>query len=116
MTRDEFFLRWSKEHGGASIRGIVRGWLVISFAITRPLVALKVSPNFLSILSIFTGLGFVLTTESFWALIFLAVSLLLDGIDGTVAISGGKSSKLGALVDSISDRIVESCWAFGSIS
>lgn len=112
MNREQFFSHWSKAHGDAKVSGIVRAWLSISFAITRPIIALRISPNFLSILSIGAAIAFLVRIESHWAIFFLVLSLLLDGIDGTVAISTGKSSKFGALVDAVADRIVEGIWAY----
>ena len=41
------------------------------------------------------------------------MSLLLDGIDGSVAIIGEKTTKYGALLDSVADRIVEVFWLLG---
>lgn len=112
MKKEEFFSNWSKVHGDAEINGIVRIWLSISFVITRPLVALKVSPNSLSLLSIVSAIAFLIDIESPRAILFLVLSLLLDGIDGTVAISTGKSSRFGAIVDAVADRIVEAVWSY----
>ena len=56
-------------------------------------------------------MSFVFTLETHWAISLLVLSLLLDGIDGTVAIITGKSSKFGAMVDAVADRLVESLWA-----
>lgn len=111
MSKEELFSNWSALHGGAEVKGIVRAWLTISFYITRPIIILRLSPNSLSLLSIFAAAGFLLALESHWAITLLVLSLLLDGIDGTVAIATGKSSKFGALVDSVADRLVEGLWA-----
>lgn len=113
MRRDEFFISWSSSHGGAEVVGIVRAWLTLSYLITRPLVLLKVSPNLLSLLSIVSAIGFLFLLDSTWSLFFLAISLLFDGIDGTVAILTKKSSRFGAIVDAVADRIVEAIWAYG---
>jgi phosphatidylglycerophosphate synthase len=45
-----------------------------------------------------------------WAPLLLVLSLLADGIDGSLAIISGKSSKWGALLDSIVDRLSELFW------
>ncbi len=111
MSKEELFSNWSALHGGAEVKGIVRAWLTISFYITRPIIVLRLSPNSLSLLSIFAAVGFLLALESHWAITLLVLSLLLDGVDGTVAIATGKSSKFGALVDSVADRLVEGLWA-----
>jgi phosphatidylglycerophosphate synthase len=111
MNREELFSKWSALHGDAQVKGIIRLWLTISYYITRPLIALKFSPNVLSFMSILAALGFILVIESHWAIALLVISLLLDGIDGTVAIATEKSSKFGALVDGVADRVVEGMWA-----
>ena len=111
MKREELFNNWSLLHGNAQVKGIVRAWLTCSYYITRPLIALRFSPNSLSLLSILAAISFVFTINSHWAIALLVLSLLLDGIDGTVAIATGKSSKYGAMVDSVSDRLVEGLWA-----
>ena len=111
MRREEFFDLWSKLHGGAQIKGIVRAWLTISHFIARPIVLLRITPNTLSLLSIFAAITFLLLIDSNWAIALLVLSLLLDGIDGTVAILTGKSSRFGAMVDAVADRIVEAIWA-----
>lgn len=113
MSKDEFFESWSAMHGGAEIAGIVRAWLTISYWITRPLVILRISPNLLSILSIISAVAFLAFIESNWSVFFLVVSLLFDGIDGTVAILTNKSSRFGAVIDSVADRMVEAFWAYG---
>jgi archaetidylinositol phosphate synthase len=112
MSRDDFFANWSKAHGDAEVKGIVKAWLSISFLITRPLIVLRITPNTLSFLSIIAAMVFLVLIETDWAIFFLVLSLLLDGIDGTVAISTGKTSKFGALVDAVADRIVEGIWAY----
>jgi len=112
MNREEFFSHWSKNHGEAEVKGIVRAWLSISYTITRPLVALRISPNTLSLLSVLAAIAFLLNIDSYGAIFLLVLSLLFDGIDGTVAISTGKSSKFGAVVDAVADRIVEAIWAY----
>lgn len=113
MKRAEFFARWSELHSGAPIRGIVRAWLSISYAITRPLVALRISPDFLTFTSILVGALFIIYIESDLAIVLLTLSLLLDGIDGTVAIVRERMTRFGALFDGVADRIVEALWAYG---
>jgi CDP-diacylglycerol--glycerol-3-phosphate 3-phosphatidyltransferase len=45
-------------------------------------------------------------------LIFLVLSLICDGVDGSVAIVSGKVSRFGATLDAIADRITEGLWFF----
>lgn len=113
MKRGEFFRRWSELHGGAPITGIVRAWLSISYAITRPLIKLRISPDFLTFASILVGAFFIIYIEGDLAILLLTLSLLLDGIDGTVAIVRERMTRFGALFDAVADRIVEALWAYG---
>lgn len=113
MDKSQFFAEWSKIHGNARVSGIVKAWLTISFWVTRPLALLRVSPNFLSVASILVGAAFIWKIESNWSALLLVLSLALDGIDGTLAITTGKTSRFGALLDSVADRLVESLWAYG---
>ncbi len=50
------------------------------------------------------------------AILFLVLSLICDGIDGSLAIITGKSGKWGAMLDSVVDRITELFWALTFIS
>lgn len=111
MKRETYFERWSALHGGASVSGIVKGWLAISYQISRPLVRLKVSPNLLSVFGVIAAALTYTQARSNYAIALLGISLLSDGIDGTVAILSGKASKRGAIMDAISDRIGETFWA-----
>lgn len=113
MNIENFYENWSGLHGKAQITGIVKVWLTISYWISRPLVNLRITPNSLSYISILVGATFLLTISSDWAILLLVLSLLLDGIDGSVAILGGKITRYGALLDSVADRIVEVFWLLG---
>lgn len=113
MSIEVFYEKWSELHGGAQVKGIVKVWLNISYWMSRPIVALRVTPNSLSYISILAGAAFLLTAKSDWAIVLLVLSLLLDGIDGSVAILCGKITRYGALLDSVADRIVEVFWFLG---
>ena len=113
FIRDEFFSQWSDLHGGAAIKGIVRLWLTISFAICRLLSAVRITPNGLTYVSLlFAGL-YLYFIDSHWAIAFLILSLMADGLDGTLAIITGRVTRWGAALDSVVDRIVEAIWAIG---
>ena len=111
MNREQFFTRWSELHGGAKITGIVKWWLSISFAISRPLA--WISPSLITCSAlVFAGL-FLYWVPAPIAILYLVLTLAIDGIDGTVAILAGKVSKTGAILDALIDRLVESAWAYG---
>jgi CDP-diacylglycerol--glycerol-3-phosphate 3-phosphatidyltransferase len=112
MKREEFFTTWSKLHLDAEIKGIVRGWLSISYVIARALSALRITPNVLTLLGVLTAMVALFYPFSVVALIFLVLSLICDGVDGSVAIVSGKVSRFGATLDAIADRITEGLWFF----
>jgi len=110
MKKDEFFSIWSRLHGDANISGIVKGWLSISYLIVKPLSKARVTPNILTILGLFFGVLLYANAEIFWAPALLVLSLICDGIDGSLAIVTSKSTKWGAILDSTVDRLTEIFW------
>ena len=116
MTKDEFYLAWSNLHGDAKIAGIVKGWLSISFPASKALAKIRITPNALTILGLIFGLMLYMNSKSIWAPLILVISLICDGIDGSLAIITGKSSKWGALLDSVVDRLTEVFWVLALYS
>ena len=110
MTKNEFYLAWSKLHGDAKIAGIVKGWLSISFSTSKALARIRITPNALTILGLVFGVLLYMNSNALWAPLILVISLICDGVDGSLAIITGKSSKWGALLDSVVDRLTEVFW------
>jgi archaetidylinositol phosphate synthase len=110
MTKNEFYLAWSKLHGDAKIAGIVKGWLSISFSTSKALARIRITPNALTILGLVFGVLLYMNANAIWAPLILVISLIFDGVDGSLAIITGKSSKWGALLDSVVDRLTEFFW------
>ena len=104
MHKDE----WSKLHGEAEVKGVIKLWLVLAESISKQLMRFRVSPNFLTICSLIVSIPLI-SRPNYWWLALL--SLLLDGIDGSLAIISKRVSKFGALLDSVADRCVEFLWA-----
>ena len=116
MNQSEFFAKWSKLHGDATISGIVKGWLRISFILVKPIAKLKITPNMLSTFGLFFGVLLFFNAENNWAILLLITSLICDGVDGSLAIVTNKESKWGAAADSIFDRLTEVFWALTFIA
>lgn len=112
MKEQEFKERWSNLHGGADTEGVVGRWLSISFQAARVCVALRISPNVLTLLGLGTAIAMGLSTYAAIALLLLVISLFFDGIDGSVAILRGTESKWGEVLDSLADRISEAFWLY----
>ena len=110
MTKNEFYLAWSKLHGDAKIAGIVKGWLSISFHTSKALARVRITPNALTILGLVFGVLLYMKANAIWAPLILVISLICDGVDGSLAIITGKSSKWGGLLDSVVDRLTEVFW------
>jgi archaetidylinositol phosphate synthase len=91
--------------------GVVKGWLTISYALSKPLVSLKVSPSLISVIGVIAAVFTYTEARRDYCIALLAISLVSDGIDGTVAILSGKASKRGAMLDALCDRIGEALWA-----
>ena len=116
MTKNEFFLAWSKLHGDAKVSGIVKGWLSISFPVSKALAKIRVTPNALTILGLVFGILLYMNSSAIWAPLILVISLICDGIDGSLAIITRQSSKWGALLDSVVDRLTEVFWVLALYS
>ena len=116
MNLDAFNQNWSKLHGDAQITGVVKGWLRISYSLAKLLAKLRVTPNTLTLLGVFFGILLYLNSLTYWAVLFLVLSLICDGIDGSLAIMTGKSNKWGAMLDSVADRLTEVFWGLAFIA
>lgn len=110
MDFSTFKSTWSGLHNNASTQGIVGGWLRISFALAQGANTLRLTPNSLTLLGVFVASAALI--NSWWALFLVPLSLAFDGVDGSLAIITGRESKVGAIYDSLSDRIVEGFWAY----
>jgi archaetidylinositol phosphate synthase len=116
VNKSEFLSTWSKIHGDAQVTGIVKGWLNISYLIAKLLAKIRISPNGLTIFGLVFGVLLYLNSQSIWAPILLVLSLICDGLDGSLAIITGKSSKWGAILDSFIDRLTEVFWVLALYS
>jgi CDP-diacylglycerol--glycerol-3-phosphate 3-phosphatidyltransferase len=112
ITKKEFYKRWSELHGNAEIAGIVHAWLAISYRFALISTLLRISPNVLTLLGLISAIGTALIPESYWAIALVVLSLLFDGVDGSVAIFQRRESAWGAILDSVADRISEAAWAY----
>lgn len=99
---------WSDLHGGVQPSPVVRGWLrLIRMLASGPII--RIPPDALSVAG-------VLALAAAWgavagpglpALVVPLVLLagVLDGLDGAVALRTGRARPLGAVVDSVADRV-----------
>lgn len=124
MDRATYLSRWSALHGGAEPSGVVGGWLALVHVIATPLVRLRVAPDVVTLL----GLGVacmapLLAARGGWAVagaaLVVALSGLVDSLDGAVAVMTGRTTRWGAVLDAVVDRVsdavfVSTLWVAGA--
>lgn len=124
-AREEHLRRWSAVHGGlAASSPLVRGWLEGVRRCADPLARAGVPPAALTLLGLAVALLTPLPAAAGgrWALavpVLLAVSAVLDGLDGAVAVLAGRTSRAGAVLDAGADRLADAAglaclWLLGA--
>jgi phosphatidylglycerophosphate synthase len=118
VTRDEYFVAWSRLHGGfdpAAASPLVRGWVLIAYRIGSWLGTRRVGPTAVTTAGLIICWGVpavALLGRPGWALgaVLVLLAALADGLDGAVAVVTGRASKLGYVYDSVADRLGEVAW------
>jgi CDP-diacylglycerol--glycerol-3-phosphate 3-phosphatidyltransferase len=99
-------------HGGYDPRGsrLIRAWLSVTYAVARPLAALRVPPSLVTVLGAVVsaaavglaarGNGVVVAAAA-----AVALSGALDSLDGAVAVMTRRTSRWGFVLDSVMDRV-----------
>lgn len=111
LDRDGYLDRWAELHGGYDPRrsALVGRWLRLAHALGRPLARAGVSPWLLTALGVLVAAAALAPAAAGgrWlalAALLVAVSGLLDSLDGAVAVVGGRESRAGFVLDSVADR------------
>lgn len=125
MDRSTYVQRWSALHGGADPSGrLVGGWLTVVHALAGPLVRMRTPPDAVTLL----GLLIACTTPVLAALggagvlvaaVVVALSGLVDSLDGAVAVMTDRATRWGAVLDALADRVsdaafVAALWVAGA--
>jgi CDP-diacylglycerol--glycerol-3-phosphate 3-phosphatidyltransferase len=99
---------WSDLHGGVEPSPVVRGWLRMIRALASGPVT-RIPPDALSVAGVLALAGaWGAVAGPGWPALVVPLVLLagvLDGLDGAVALRTGRARPLGALVDSVADRL-----------
>jgi CDP-diacylglycerol--glycerol-3-phosphate 3-phosphatidyltransferase len=124
MDRATYLQQWSVLHGGARPTGVVGGWLRLVHAVARPLVALRVPPDAVTLLGLLIACTAPLLAAQgrageVGAAVVIALSGLFDSLDGAVAVMTGRTSRWGAVLDAVTDRVsdavfVATLWVAGA--
>jgi len=99
---------WSELHGGVRPSPVVRGWLrVIRVLASGPII--RIPPDALSVAGVLVLAGaWAAVAGPGWPALVVPLVILagvLDGLDGAVALRTGRARPLGAVVDSVADRV-----------
>jgi CDP-diacylglycerol--glycerol-3-phosphate 3-phosphatidyltransferase len=93
----------------------VRGWLRLAYGLSRLLAPLPISPNAVTAFGL--ALSAAVPLVAWWGGGWPAVGALLlvgsavaDTVDGALAVTTDRASKIGQLYDSVADRLAEACW------
>lgn len=117
--KQEYLQSWQELHSGVNPTSNVwiRGYLNCIFFVSRLLNQLRITPNSFTLLSGITftvSLGYFFINKNLLGLALVGfIGLLLDGVDGALAILQRRASKFGAVLDSVNDRIQESLLYIG---
>ena len=113
---DNYFNTWSQLHGGAQVKGVVKVWLTIAYKAARTLTKLKVRPNAITLLGLLFAVATWRFAHSWFSALLIIFSLIFDGLDGSLAILQNVTSRTGAVIDSVVDRISEFFWALALVA
>jgi len=99
---------WSDLHGGVQPSPVVRGWLrMIRVLASGPII--RIPPDALSVAGVVAlAVAWGAVAGPGWPALVVPLALLagvLDGLDGAVALRTGRARPLGAVVDSVADRV-----------
>ena len=99
---------WSALHGGVQPSPVVRGWLRMIRVLSSGPVA-KIPPDVLSAAGVLVLVGsWAAVAMLGWpgvAAPLVVAAGVLDGLDGAVALRTGRARPLGAVIDSVADRL-----------
>jgi len=78
--------------------------------VAGPLVRVRTPPLVITLLGALTALGAVVVGPWF-ALLLVLISVMLDALDGAVAVLGSQVSASGAVADRVADRVADCAFA-----
>jgi phosphatidylglycerophosphate synthase len=113
MEYSKFQEKWSELHGQAEITKVISIWLHFAYFLATKVFRGKPVANYLTSFTAIFAIGYLFFNHNWLGLLFMVISLMLDGLDGPLAIFTESESIWGGFYDSFTDRIVESLWFYG---
>lgn len=114
LDRDAYFDRWAQLHGGYDPRSSIlsRAWLTVAYTLARPLARMRVPPDLVTLTgALVAGLAVYLCwLGGRWvvaAAVVVALSGVLDNVDGAVAVMTSRTTRWGFVLDSVVDRLCD---------
>jgi phosphatidylglycerophosphate synthase len=113
---EEYLDRWSGLHGDAAASGLLGWWLRLTYRAAVPLVRTGAGPDAVTVAGLLVALAALVPAASGarWPLAaaaLVAVSGLLDNLDGAVAVLARRTTRWGFVLDSLCDRIADAAYA-----
>ena len=112
LDRDAYLDRWAQLHGGYDPRSSIlsRTWLTVAYVLARPLARLRVPPDLVTWVGAgVSGLAVYLCwLGGRWviaAAVVVALSGVVDNVDGAVAVMTSRTTRWGFVLDSFVDRL-----------
>ena len=118
LSWNEYAERWATLHGGVDPRGLSRiaqGWLRFAYTVGRALAPTGLRPGAVTVVGLALSVAVPVVAPLRGAWLFLAAGLVLlaalaDTVDGSVAVIGARTTRLGAFYDAVADRLGEVAW------
>ena len=117
-SREAYLAAWADSHGGHDPAGggrAERAWFDLVFRVAGPLRPVHPDALTATALVVAALAAVVAGGDARWCLLaalLVAVSALLDGVDGAVAVMTDRATRWGHLVDSLGDRLAEALFGF----
>jgi CDP-diacylglycerol--glycerol-3-phosphate 3-phosphatidyltransferase len=112
LDRAQYFDRWAQLHGGYDPRSsrLTGAWLTVAYTLARPLAAARISPDLVTLVGAAVSMLAVYLASLggrgvIGAAVVVALSGVVDNLDGAVAVMTGRTSRWGFVLDSVVDRV-----------
>jgi CDP-diacylglycerol--glycerol-3-phosphate 3-phosphatidyltransferase len=117
-TREAYLAAWADSHGGHDPAGggrAERAWFDRVYRVAGPFRRVHPDTVTAAAVAIAALAAVAAGGDARWCLLaamLVAVSALLDGVDGAVAVMTDRATRWGHLVDSLGDRLAEALFGF----
>ena len=113
LNRDEYLDGWAQLHGtDPRASTLVRAWLNLTYQLARPLAGASVPADLLTYAGLLAACSVpaIASAGGHWPVLAAVVAVLagvLDNLDGAVAVLTGRTTRWGAVLDAVADRLAD---------